>query len=293
MIRANEPTFWLLHGRNRCVGERSGIRLAAAPAGPLSLMSGDGSLGGLVLPRGMALSEEGTLYMLVREEPGVAGEPRRLFQIKRFDPATRRFSPLPFVGGKGSAPRQFREAESIAVAGRNLYVADAGNVRVQVFDCGTLALRHLWKRSWVPVDVAAHNGAAYILDRRNGRVYRHRPGADTLTCVVDAPEAAGRWRRMIVDREGRLYLADGAGGALEVFTATGRRERIVHDAGDVRDNFDAPPVRMDHCGRFCMPENLVRPCNRCAAPAPALEAPTPTVGVAPRTTSWPRRCGPT
>lgn len=289
MMRTHEPTSWLLYDRNRwhpagdphrtagtagvSLGEGSGIRLAAERSGPAGLLSGDGSLGGLTLPLGMALSDDGVLHLLVRAERSGPGEPRRLFQIKRFDPATRRFRPLPSVGGSGREPRQFRVPRNIAIAGRNLYVADYGNRRVQVFDIASLALRHLWRRRWLPVDVAAHDGAAYILDGRSGRVYRHRPGSDRLACIVDGLGPAGRWQRIALDREGRIYLLDRAGARLAIYDAYGRPLGEVRDAGEVRDRFDAPPVRVDHRARFCLPEQLARQCDRRTAPAPPPQAP--------------------
>jgi hypothetical protein len=110
------------------------ISLAAAPNGPLTLGEAENGLGGLTLPQRMALDREGTLYLLGPDMPW----------IKRFDAATRSFLPLA-VGGFGSEARQFREPQNIAVAGANLYVADWGNRRVQVFG-GLHSGSALWPR---------------------------------------------------------------------------------------------------------------------------------------------------
>src|ERR1700731_2458086 len=69
----------------------SGIQLAANsdPQSPAGLNSADGSLGGLILPLGMSLDRDGTLYLL---PPGGV-------LIKRFDPRTGSFVILPSVGG--------------------------------------------------------------------------------------------------------------------------------------------------------------------------------------------------
>jgi phage tail-like protein len=290
MMRAKEPTFWLLHGRNGWhpsgdrrdtptlhgigVGERSGIRLAADKAGALGLRSADGSLGGLVLPRGMALADDGVLYLLAPEEaPNAGATEHRPFQIKRFDPIERDFTALPYVGGAGSEPRQFRAPRNIAIAGRNMYVADSGNRRVQVFDLDSLALRHVWARAWFPADIVAHGGAAYMLDWRRGRVYRHRPGSDRLELVLNPPQAAHRWSRVIVDRAGRIYLLNARRGRLERYLGAGRPLETYREPGDIRDRFDAPPLRMDHQRRFCVPERLADPCDRGAPTGPALETP--------------------
>jgi phage tail-like protein len=330
-MRPQGPTFWLLDGRtgwrtaysdNVSLGARSGMRLMANPEGPLSLKSQAGDLGRLVLPRGMALDDSATLYLLVESRA----------RIKRFDPIKRGFANLPQVGGRGSEARQFESPTNIACAGRNLYVADSGNHRVQVFDLSSLALRYLWgpwddevgpvkaddPRAWIPVDVTAAGDSAYILDQRYGRLYRHQPGSDVLHLIVDEPEAANRWTRVALDRDGRIYLLDPQAPRLEIYNPLGRRifrltgqslerlksagvpdsaltelekledqdiegkdrflailrkkieddyndslgERIaehavVWDAGDVRDRFDPPRIRLDQEMRFCLPARLM------------------------------------
>ncbi|HEY0606882.1 MAG TPA: phage tail protein [Herpetosiphonaceae bacterium] len=296
MMRTKDPTFWLLDGRNRWnpagsdvistrQGESApvdqdttrdsqrGIRLAADLAGPLSLRANSDSLGGLVLPRGMALSAEGTLFLLVRTGPVRRGNQRRWsYQIKRFDRATRRFESIPYVGGLGREPRQFRTTRNIAIAGRNLYVADTGNRRVQVFDLDSFALRYVWSRPRWRVDVAAQGLSAYILDRRSGRVYRHCAGRDALELVVDQPSAKRRWSRIAVDRQGHIYLLNRE-STLDVFDQHGQRITTVRDAGNLRSRFDVPSIQPDHEGRFCIPDSLARPCASGITDGPALETP--------------------
>jgi phage tail-like protein len=260
-MRPPTPTFWLLGGeadwrtgRSTGVGVGpSGIRLGAAASGPLDPSAPDGSLGGLVLPCRMALDDQGTLYLLGLEEPW----------IKRFDPAGPGFVPLPATGGRGREARAFRRPANLAVAGRDLYVADRGNRRVQVFDLDTLALLHVWaRRDWDPADVAATATTAYILDRRHGRVYAHARGRGSLDVVVDTPAAAGRWSRLALDRDHRIHLLDAAASTFDVFDSRGRPLGRPRDPGEVRDRFDPPAIRLDHRGRFCLPASLARPCDR-------------------------------
>src|SRR5258706_12967077 len=142
---------------NIAVADR--LRLAAAPQGPLALRSKDGSLGRLVLPRGMALDAENTLYLLTSKTEAA----QETHEIKRLTWGTDdnpMFVALPTIGGtlllsdepptRPSPARSLREYVggafplNIAIVGQNLYVADTGNHRVQVFDLTTLVLRHLW-----------------------------------------------------------------------------------------------------------------------------------------------------
>ena len=259
------------------MGERAGLRLAADPAGPLGLTSADGSLGGIVLPPGMAFDAEGTLYLLGQTRPGV----------RRFDAERRAFVPLPAVGAEqGADVRQFSSPSSIAIAGHSLYVTDLGNRRVQVFALGTLAVRHVWgpwdaegrrthaqdPAAWKPLDIAAHGGNAYLLDARYSRVYMHRPGTDDLQLLFEG-RGADRWRRLALDREGRIYLLKAEEGRLEIYDREGRYLGTTTEAGDIAERFDPPPLRLSRRNekepwRFCLPESLLRPCDRRATGEP-------------------------
>src|SRR5258708_29104691 len=164
-MRETGPTFWLLDSQyfadprntlNRhgvSVGS-AGIRLEADPdpSSPLGLISPDGSLGGIVLPKRMALDGEGTVYLLGQRSPW----------IKRFDAAAGSFVVIAGVGGEGTELRQFHAPSNIAISADNLYVADQGNRRVQVFDVRRLTLRYVWEHGevdpWDPADVAADSG---------------------------------------------------------------------------------------------------------------------------------------
>jgi phage tail-like protein len=276
MAGPQSPTSWLLDGPTGwrtataagvTVGEVAGIQLSATADGPLAPTSSDGSLGGLTLPAGMALHPDGTLYLLDPDEQ----------VIKRFDPAARCFRRLPSIGRGAGEPREFSQHATIAIAGTRLYLADPGDGpgRVLVFALPGLVLLHLWQiPDWDPVDLAAHGRDAYILDRSHGRVFRHNGGTGELQLVVRVEPAAGRWTRLAVDRDGRLYLLDRQSGAFDVFDAAGRPQATPNDPGDLRDRFDPPPIRLNSTGRFCLPASLAQPCGRrLPRPGPPPEAP--------------------
>jgi phage tail-like protein len=243
-------------GANVSVGRA--IRLAAVPGGPKSFGSDDGSLGGLLPPKGMAVDEAGRLCLLDRQA----------LQVKRFDPRLRRFAALPALGGEGGEARQFREPANIAVAGGDLYVADLGNRRVQVFALDTLALRQILgsqdadglpvppgaDSAWQPADVAACGAEALILDRRHGAVYACENGR--LRKIIALEAAKGEWSRLAVDAQRRVCVLDavapGGGGpaTLHVFSLDGKRLGRHQDPGDVADAFPPPPIRLDAAGCF-------------------------------------------
>jgi phage tail-like protein len=286
-----EPTFLPLNERSgwrtderasKNVSVGAALRLPADPTGPLNLGWPDGSLGGLTLPRGFALDDEGNLYMLA---------PRKPWTISRFDSEKKVFVPLPGVGGRGTAARQFLAPRNIAIAGRSLLVADRGNRRVQVFDLTTLVLLHVWAmpptrkphdRPWRPFDVAVFGTTAYILDSRNRRVYRQQVGTDELKVFIDGAAHSGRWQRIAVDHDGRVYVLDmqnHVAPRLLIYDVHGIRVGDADDAGAVRDHFDPPAIRLFSDGRqtrsyFCMPASLARQCDR-QLPSQSLTPETP------------------
>ena len=256
-MRPPGPKFWLLDGRTgwRTAGAKgvavseSGLRLAISSEGPLGLAAIGGSLGGLRLPRRLALAD-GDVYLLDGES----------LTVKRFNPGTRAMVRLPGVGGSGDGRRQFGVPRAIAIAGRYLYVADPGHGRVQVFALDSLALRAVWGPG-DPVDVTAAGGRAYILDSAHGKVWRHDPALETPELVVHSFDAAGRWSGIAVDRSGWIYLYEPDADRLDVFDGHGRPHASVSDAGSVRERFDPPALLVDR-GRFCVPPSLARACDR-------------------------------
>lgn len=238
-MRPEGATFWRLGGlsgwqqrtasADLAVSDRQGLQLAAAEGGPLSLDSADGSFGGLTLPHGFAIDRELTVYLL-------AGDGT----IKRYDGETQSFV----------AYAQFDGATSIAIARNWLYVTRGD--RVDVLDLTRSVLVDVLEVS--AVDVVAHNGAVYLLDAANGRVYRHAPYG-RLELELERPERAGVWSRVTVDREGTLYLFNGE--SLET-----RDGEVIADAGVIRDLFDPPVLKLDEQGRFTLPASMAGVCGR-------------------------------
>jgi phage tail-like protein len=279
-VRAEGPTFWLLNGD---LAWRTGlaldlavdgdIRLAVDSQGPLAFGGVDGSLGGLRLPQGMAFDNSLLLYLLDRQG----------LRVRRFDPASEQFQDLPGIGGEGDGARQFKDPCAITIAGEDLYVADPGNRRVLVFALETLSLRYLWGPmngaghavpsqdigEWEPVDLASDQGRVVILDRHSGRVLLHHPGDDALHLLLPGSEAnANRFSHIALDRQQRLYLLDGERQCLIIHDAEGRYLGEARDPGEVIREFRTPAIRLDHLGRFCLPESLARACGRDFPQAP-------------------------
>jgi phage tail-like protein len=283
--RPDGRTSWLLSGQtdwrrltlaaeHTGVSSANGVALGGLADGPLALASADGSLGGLVLPRGFALDAELRVHLLVPDG----------WVVKRFAPSADAFEVLPAIGGPGSEPRRFLCPMNIAIVGDRLIVADLGNQRVQVFSLRTGALLDLLAvRGWIPYDVAAHAGEVYILDRAQDRVFRHRPYPGRLDVILRAQTPGEMWTRLALDRDGRLYLLrPGPPASLVAYERrlvdgreTWQPGATFTDPGDVRERFEPPPIMFEvdgsssgaaatafPAGRFCLPATLRRECRR-------------------------------
>jgi phage tail-like protein len=254
--------------------DRLGLSLASLRSGSRGLESPDDSLGGLTLPRGVAVSGT-TVFML-----STAGD-----LVYRYDPAAMAMTPLREVGRDGLSPnpgdldlrepRRFAGATNIAAFGMWLWVADTRARRVQVFNAATLALVGIHEGFDAPIDVAAGPDGAYILDGAVGRVLRDRPGVAELEVVVEAPYRGGRWDRIAVDGDGGVYLRDHLTQppVLDVFDPPhrDRRPRSVRVASSdaVRERFATPCVRTTAHGQLMLSGELLDPCGLRRAARPA------------------------
>jgi len=111
------------------------LALQPLPGSERPLVDDAGSLGGFVEAIGVAVDSQDRVYILDRKS----------CRIKRFDRCLRQFVTLPCIGGCGSQPRQLDAPNGLAVSCcDNLYIADTGNDRVQVFAINGFSLRSIW-----------------------------------------------------------------------------------------------------------------------------------------------------
>ncbi len=296
-MSSSNPRFYLISGSSEgwpgvaepdsqrlptAAGDAVGLRITANPMGSLGLSCRDGSLGKLVLPRGIAIDRDLLVYLL----------DSRRGNVLRFDPfasANQPFRALPEVGNSNhgalnepaSAPRRFSRPCGIAIDDENLYVADTGNRRVQVFALQSLALRAIWPFRVRPRDVAVFRGNVYVLTADH--ICRYRWGEDRPTPFATRSKGSpGTWKRLAVDKNGWLYALRGSTkvspAVLDVFDQHGATKTPVDDAAEVRDRyafpavFSVPEEDSQKPLAFILPEPLMRPCGR-ALPVPMTGLP--------------------
>ncbi len=105
---------------------------------------------------------------------------------------------------KPSPPRTVRTAAGAFL----LYVLEREHRRVSAYTDEGRKLRHVWGAGldWEPVDVAAQGMVACVLDGRDGTVYRHRTGRDTLQIILPPPARPPNFSRLAMDADGLIYL---------------------------------------------------------------------------------------
>jgi len=154
-------------------------------------------------------------------------------------------------GGPGSEPGQLRKPIGIAISGEDVFVSEAGNRRIQVFDRSGAAQRQIGpalangdtlRR---PMHVAAGDSTLYVPDfntdrlhvfSRRGELRRSLDGSG-VPAGFDAPGGVA------VDDEGRLYVADFYPDRVLRFADDGSFDRqwgITDSTGKAPERFTYP-----------------------------------------------------
>jgi phage tail-like protein len=218
------------------VGPDGELRLAQLPhLGPGESVAPEVGAG-LQGPAGVGVDSCGNLYV---------ADPAR-HRILKVDACDGSVAPLACLRGPGSAPGFLDTPRGVLVGGRDtLFVADAGNRRIQLFDLTTGQLRGMWDRGFEqPWDVAQDaRGNVYVADPgqrgaggawvgggvrklgRNGLLDREwalgvpAPAAPTSVAITVLPE----------DRAERLLVLDTQPARLLVYHLDGTFDQAASD----------------------------------------------------------------
>ena len=217
---------------------REGFRLFVVDAGNERIQSfsiTDGSADGTVFPFGIGSGFEGEelvrpYFMDVDAEGRVYVSDELCHCLWIFAPTGDLVLKL---GGLGTADTRFDRPSGVAVAdkGRDVYVADSGNRRIQVFDSiGN------WQASWgglesdlfedpTGIDLDA-SGNVYVADAGAARIQVLTPAGIPLFSFGGPGDGPGSFRVPVdveVGPDGRVWVADSGRGVVEAY----RIERVA------------------------------------------------------------------
>jgi phage tail-like protein len=243
------------------------LQLRALPGAARPLTDADGTFGGLENPVGLAVDGLDRLYILDGKKT----------VIKRYDPCRCAFETLPCIGLEGDQPRRLRDPKGLAISPCNdLWVADTGNGRLQIFAVKGLALREIRgpfrviqtaegpsirpaaslsdPNCWRPWDVAiSHRGRAYVADYANGLIHEF----DAQGCWRGAHDGASPGSpplkkpiRVAVDRAGRIYVVQEGADSVVVMDADGRFLARVTAPEELEGRFCPAAVAVDAAGHL-------------------------------------------
>jgi phage tail-like protein len=195
------------------------LRLTQLPGPPRPLTEATGDFGGLALPVGLAVDCAGRIYLLHGKGA----------HLRRYNPCDEQFDALPCIGGPGHRPRRFHEPRGIAISRHDeLYVADTGNRRVQVFALDSLALRGLWG----PFTVTQHAKRWRIAPAEGVPAVDPVPGVKTGG--LDFPPQCWEPWGIVLAPDRHAFVTDHANGLVHFFDAGGCWLRAVDGAS--KDN---------------------------------------------------------
>lgn len=213
------------------------LSLAKAPGTGKPLVDAAGTFGGLSLPTAIAVAPDDSIYIL----DGAA------HALKRYDPCLETFETLPCIAAEGTRPRQFIDPHGIAISCKNdLYVADSGNRRVQIFALKGLPLRRIL--------------GPFVVDRTQSGVNivpvpaKARSVSMQDDCIPPSGFPTNTWLPwdIVISKSLRLYISDYANGLIHIFDRQGVWTGAIEGESPAQPLVKPTHLALDKHGRLCV-----------------------------------------
>jgi phage tail-like protein len=273
------------------------LELQLVPGSPVPLVDAAGSFGGLQNPTGIALDSQGRIYIL----------DSTTCTLLRYDRCLQQFLQLPCIGPSGCEPRQLDHPHGLAIScSDDIYIADSGNRRVQIFSAQGLALRRILgplqvaiaasgittkpaypvssaspagpcncsntypPGTWQPWDVAVTGrGWAYVSDYANGLVHVFDPRGCWRAAYNGESEHTpplSKPTRLALDTQGNLYILQEGSDSVVILAQDGTRIGAVTRPDQIAGQFCPTAVAVDAQGHLCISDCVSRNTYSYSAP---------------------------
>lgn len=198
------------------------LRLMALPRLEGALPEAVRTLAAATLPGGLAADIDGAVYFT---DPAT-------HHVFRLNGCSGTLELTPCLGGEGSAPTQFRNPAGLHIPGHRhaLYVADAGNGRIQIFDLESLAVIEIWTGFGTPVSLASDSGGnTYVVDTKTHRIDRFGIAGDRADSFWANIARSNRMHdpRAVAIEDDTVYVLDGNTHHVCLFDTTGHLLGVV------------------------------------------------------------------
>lgn len=133
-------------------------------------------------------------------------------------------------GAKGSAPGQFHDPTGIAISGQQVFVSDARNGRIQVFDFEGKFLRVFGKPGkglgelGRPMNLAVKDGEVYVPEYFNDRIQVFALDGTPLRVIGKPGAKAGQFNApggIAIGSDGSIFVADFYNHRIQRLSSTG------------------------------------------------------------------------
>ena len=144
-------------------------------------------------------------------------------------------------GQRGAEPGELREPIGIVISGEEVFVSDAGNNRIQVFDREGLFLRQFGSEGsgpgelGRPMHLGVQGGTLYVAEYLNDRVQRFALDGTPQSSIGSAGAGPGQFdapTSATVDADGRIYVADFYNQRIQVLSPEGDLVRQFGTTGE-------------------------------------------------------------
>ena len=154
--------------------------------------------------------------------------------------------PVQVWGEKGSGPGEFIKPKGLAIDNDgNIYAADTGNNRVQIFSSDGKFVRQFGGPGTAPGQFNDMGGIAvdkdgyiYVCDLWNNRIQKFSPSGDYISSIIDQRGKFYGPRDVKIDAYDHVYISDTGNKRIMVFDTEGKPIRSIGIGGKKEGRFE-------------------------------------------------------